>query len=153
MTYAQDIKIDDQLLDVEWCEQPEKMVKYCSIMAEAEKTMDLAKEKLEAVKAEIDKDVRSNPAKYGLDKITDKVAENTVVLQDQYKEASTAYINAKYEFKMAQGAVKAFEQRKDALENLVKLHGQSYFAGPRVPHDLAQLRGKKSAEFKIERTH
>jgi hypothetical protein len=37
---------------------------------------------------------------------------------------------------MAQAAVNAFEQRKSALENLVRLFGQSYFAGPKMPRDL-----------------
>ncbi len=46
-------------------------------------------------------------------------------------------IDAQYEYQMAQGAVQAVEQRKSALENLVKLYGQGYFAGPKTPRDIS----------------
>lgn len=46
------------------------------------------------------------------------------------------YINAKYDVDMCQAACWAFQERKAALENLVKLHGQNYFAGPSIPRDL-----------------
>ena len=51
------------------------------------------------------------------------------------------------ESNMAKNAVKPFEQRKDMLETLSKLHGQSYFAGPKTPRDLTkerELREKKT---------
>jgi hypothetical protein len=35
------------------------------------------------------------------------------------------------------------EQRKDALENMVRLHGQQYFAGPRIPRNLTEERQAK----------
>jgi len=34
-------------------------------------------------------------------------------------------------------------QRKDALENLVRLHGQQYFAGPKMPRDVQWERQQK----------
>ena len=58
----------------------------------------------------------------------------------KYKKANEEFLNAKYEVDVAQAAVVAMSQRKDALENLVRLHGQQYFAGPKVPHDISELR-------------
>ena len=43
--------------------------------------------------------------------------------------------------------------RKDALENLVRLHGQSYFAGPTAPHDakfIQEARKKKDEQTQSE---
>ena len=44
--------------------------------------------------------------------------------------------------------LKAFEQRKDALENLVRLHGQQYFAGPKIPRDLPSEMEKRTNKNK-----
>jgi DNA polymerase II large subunit len=137
MNYENDIRIDETALDVEWLEQPSLMMKYAQISASARKTLDEAKEELEFVRAELDKAIRSNPDRYDIDKITEAVVIATITIHKDYQKASSALINAKYENDMAYGAVKAIDARKDALENLVRLHGQQYFAGPKVPRDLS----------------
>jgi hypothetical protein len=113
------------------------MMKYAQISASARKTLDEAKEELEFVRAELDKAIRSNPDRYDIDKITEAVVIATITIHKDYQKASSVLINAKYENDMAYGAVKAIDARKDALENLVRLHGQQYFAGPKVPRDLS----------------
>jgi hypothetical protein len=137
MNYEQDIMIDPDALDVEWGNQASLMMKYARFLANTRMVLDKAKEALDIVKAELDKDIRSNPDRYGLEKITDKVVENTIPLSQEYKAASERLINAKYEADIAYGAVKSIDARKDALENLVRLHGMQYFAGPSVPRDLS----------------
>lgn len=136
MDYEKDIHIDPTALDVEWLEQPNLMLQYARVAVTARRDADLAKEELEMVKAELDKDIRTNPDKYGIAKITEGVVTNTILLQLEYKEASEKYINAKYEQEMSRYAAQAISDRKDALENLVKLHGMQYFAGPSTPRDL-----------------
>jgi hypothetical protein len=42
------------------------------------------------------------------------------------------------------------DHRKSALENLVKLHGQQYFAGPMVPRDLTHEWKNKQQQQKEE---
>jgi len=148
MDYENDIKIDDQMLDVEWLEQPEKMMKYCTLAAEARRDLDLAKEAVELIRATLDSAIRKDPQKFGIEKITEAAIGGIIIRQDQYITANNTLLLAKYEADIASSAVKAFEQRKDALENLVRLHGQSYFAGPRVPHDdLAALRAAKASKI------
>ena len=51
---------------------------------------------------------------------------------------------------MAQGAVYAFEQRKTSLENLVRLHGQQYFAGPKMPRDLRKEVDRRAQQRKAD---
>jgi hypothetical protein len=137
MNYENDIRIDETALDVEWLEQPSLMMKYTNHQATTAKAEEEAKEELELVKAELDKAIRSNPDRYDIDKITEAVVIATITIHKDYQKASTAVIEAKYENNIAKGAVKAFDARKDALENLVRLHGQQYFAGPKVPRDLS----------------
>ncbi len=150
MYYEKDVNIDPNSLDVEWLEQPNLMLKYGRIAAQTKLDMDKAKEKLEVVKAELDKDIRLNPEKYDIAKLTESVVASTILLQPEYKEASEAYIEATYEFNMARYAVQAISDRKDALENLVKLHGMQYFAGPSVPRDLSKEWGAKQKQKKVD---
>lgn len=141
MNYENDVTIEESALDLEWLQQPKLMMNYAQLAAEAAKEYEIAKEKIAITKAELDKSIRTNPENYGISKITETVIENTIILQDSYKECSSNLIQCKYQFEIARAAVTAIDQKKTALENLVKLHGQQYFAGPKVPRDL-------SAEFK-----
>jgi hypothetical protein len=138
MNYEEDIRIEETALDVEWLEQPGLMLRYSRHAANCRIEVDKAKEAFDLVKAELDKEIRSFPDRFGIEKITDKVVESTLPMQLDYKEASERLINAKFELDVAQGAVKAIDARKDALENLGRLLGLQYFAGPKIPRDLAE---------------
>lgn len=143
MNYEEEIKINEDALDIEWLEQPSKMLMVTQHQAKCRLEMDLAAQDLDLVKADLDKDIRTNPQNYDLAKITETVVQNTILSQEEYLEANQMYLNAKYEHEVAKGAVIAFEQRKNALENLVRLFGQNYFAGPSVPRNLKEEIEKK----------
>jgi len=156
LNYEKDVTIDESALDVEWLEQPRLMARYCQHAAECKKELDHAKEALEVKKAELDKDIRSTPDLYDIGKITETVVQNTITTQTDYQQAMTEFIQAKYEYEMAQAAVRSIDQKKTALENLVKLHGMSYFAGPSVPRDLSkeweQKEKQKEANTRVKAT-
>lgn len=143
LNYEQDIRIDETALDIEWLEQPQLMLKYAKELAWRSRTVDEAKERIDVVRAEVDRKIRAYPEKYGLEKITEAVVQNTILLQPEYKDALKEYNDERYEYDITRAAVRAFEQRKDALENLVRLHGQQYFAGPRMPRDLTAEKRKR----------
>lgn len=153
MGYESDIKINESALDVEWINQPNLMVQYGRHYAYTEREMEKAKAHLEVLRAELDKKIRSNPDDYGIAKITESVISNTITLQSEYREAQVDFLDTKYEYEMAKLAIRALDHRKQALENLVKLHGQQYFAGPSVPRDLSkeweQEERNKKADSKI----
>lgn len=154
MSYADDVDIDEDALDVCWLEHPRLMMKYSRKAAEAHRTMDLAKEKLDLVYAQLDQAVRSNPKAYDItaEKPTEGAIKAAILTHVDYQIVSTAYIDSKFENAVAAKAVEAFEHRKSALENLVRLHGQQYFAGPSVPrnlHEERQLRDK-AAQSKVQ---
>ena len=137
LNYEQDVSIDETALDVEWLQQADLMYKYARYQAETKKAMDEAKERLDFIKAKLEMDIRANPENYGLSKVTESAVASTILLQPEYQEASKKYIEARYENDVAAAAVKAIDQKKTALENLVKLLSVSYFAGPSVPRDLS----------------
>lgn len=144
MNYSKDIEIDETALDVEWLEQPLLMAKYCRHMAEARLGMDLAKEALEVERATLDKEIRSDPEAFEISKLTEATVQNAIVTGQSYQSKMKKYITAKYEYEIAQAAVRSVEHRKSALENLVRLHAASYFAGPSVPRNLTEERDRQA---------
>jgi hypothetical protein len=151
MNYEQDLKIDEDALDIEWLDQASLFMKYAKIAAEARRNLDEAKQALDIIKAEIDKDIREKPSEYGLEKVTDKAIDAIILNEKEYQVVWNKFLDMKYEADMASNAVVAMNQRKEALENLVKLHGQSYFAGPKLPRNLSEERDmkQKKADIKI----
>jgi len=144
LDYEDAIDIDVNGLDVEWVRQSKLMGDYCKHAAQCKKDVDLTKEQLEICKAGLDRQIRSDPEKFGLKKITETVVGNAVIESQTYQECQQEYIDAKFEYEMAVAAVRAVDQKKTALENLVRLHGASYFAGPSVPRDLNEEWEKKA---------
>jgi len=150
MDYEKDIQIDCDALDVEWLDQPGLMMKYARYAAEMRMEADNEKEALDLIKAGLDREIRTDPEKFGINKITESVILNTIIIQPRHVKANDIYIQARYESEVARGAVAAIEQRKTSLENLVKLHGQKYFAGPEVPRDLSWEWEQKEKQRRVD---
>ena len=140
MDYEKDIVIDENALDIEWLDQPKLMLKYTRNSAKMRMLVDKAKQDLDIAKAEADKRIRKRPEKFGLEKITEAAVMNAILIEEGYQEAYALYLEAKYESDMASGAVIAFEQRKSALENMVRLYNGNYFAGPKIPRNITEER-------------
>jgi hypothetical protein len=151
MNYEKDVRIDETALDIEWLEQPTLMRKYTKHLAEMQKVEDTTKIEMELIWAELDIKIRKNPEEFGLTKITETAIKNNILILDEYKEVNEAYIDAIFNKNIAKGVVNSIQQKKDALENLVKLHGQSYFAGPSIPRNLTEKveEKQKKANLKI----
>jgi len=147
MSYEDDMYIADDELDLEFLGQPALMAKYSRELAEARRDRDLAKEALDLKKAEIDLDIRDNPGNYHLEKVTVAAVEACILMEEDYQIAQKTVHDANFEVNVLQGVVSAIEHRKSALEHLVKLYGQNYFAGPAVPHDLSEIRKVKTEEM------
>jgi hypothetical protein len=122
--------IDELRLDREWLAQAELVHEHCLNLADAKLRHNEAKAEADVVAAELDRDVRLHPTKYGLDKLTETVVANTITLQPAHKEAHKKLIQAKHDVDVLEAAVSALEHKKRALENLVALHGMDYFATP-----------------------
>jgi hypothetical protein len=138
LNFEQDIAIDPNSLDTEWLGQASLMLDYTKHLAECEKTVNTLKDAVKATKAEIGKDVRSDPKAYGIEKLSNDSVEEAVLSDKEYKRVQRELVEAQYEADIAKGAVESFRQRKSALENLVQLFMSQYFAGPKIPRDLSK---------------
>lgn len=159
LEYESDLYIDPTGLDVEWLGQPMLMMKYSGKLASAEREVARLKEKISVERARLDKDIRTEPEKYGLAdvKMTEAVVMNGIITNKEFQKLTDQLIEAQYEVNMLKGAVDAVKQRKDGLQDLVRLHGQQYFAGPTMPRDISfevkqkMQREKSNQAIKITR--
>ena len=79
--YVKAVEIDESALDVEWLSQPRLMLEYATLAARLKHDLNLAKEKLDSTRAILDTRIRSKPEEFGSSKITEKVVENTILIQ------------------------------------------------------------------------
>lgn len=129
MSYKDDLKIDEGNLHGEWKDQPFLQMKYVEEATHADVNAKRAKENLEIEKAELYLSIRKMK-EFNKEKITEAIIDAEIKVSNEYKEAHTVYFKALEKSKILNGAVDAFEQRKCALENIVKLHGRGYFSQP-----------------------
>lgn len=167
----EDKQIDPDALDVAWIEQSDLYYKYSDALNEAlqwkndcKLKVEQAKDHLENVKASLDIDIRKNPDSYDLPKITEQVVNSAIILEKDYGNALNELYEAKEELNEAQDFVNklysctmTMEQRKTALEQLVRLLNQQYFSTPSEPRDLSKEykdkinENRKGAKEKVKR--
>lgn len=138
------IEIDKHNLDEEWVDQPRRFRKYSRLLAAAKKKVSLAKAYYELTQAELSVDIKTNPHAHGLQKApSDPVVKNLVLMHKKTQKAKLALIEAEYEEDQLKADVGALAQRKSALQDLVILQVQDYFAEPKI-------KGDKKAKEKME---
>lgn len=148
--YVKDLSIDPDALDVEWIGQPTIYMRYAEAAADARLEMDNAKSALDIKKAEIDISIRMHPSKYVDEgkKPTEAQIFSIILIHDDYKKAEKTYFEARHKYDLFMSAVRAFEQRKNALENLRALCLGGYFSGPKELRDLSVEVANKAREDK-----
>lgn len=135
--YEEDLSINPEQLDIEWLDQPRRFMHYAKLSAEANQTLRKAEEKVKVVRSELSLEVSKNGQE-----LISKAKPTAGDIEAYYRThadhiaAKAEHEEAQFEVEMLTNAVHAFHQRKMALENLVRLHGQQYFSGPSEPHDL-----------------
>ena len=148
LDYDKDLSIDPQALDVEWLKQPRLYMRYAEQLVDAKDRRDRLAQRLDVTKADADTKARqvlaATDAKVTVDMVRAQVMKDADVQSD-----TDDLLKAEHEVGILQAAVKAFDMRKDALENMVRLHGQMYFAGPTVPRNI----GDEFAKTVGERAH
>jgi len=136
--FANDKAIDPSQLDVAAIQQADLFFKWASRAVDARAEMDAAKIKVELVEASLSIECRRHPEDFDIAKTTEVSIAAAVKNHRKYTRAVDRYLDARKASMILDKAVEAMEQRKRMLEILVTLHGQSYFAGPSVPHNIVE---------------
>jgi hypothetical protein len=137
MDFMKDVKIDETALDIELLIQAEQLMQYGQLMAQAKKEEEEAVMNLEVLTAKYDKAIREEPAKFGLERITETAISGAIKRQKRIMDAEQALLEAKYRVNVFSYAYTAIKAKGDNLSNLVKLYGTSYFAGPAAVADIS----------------
>ncbi len=128
-----DLTVDPAAMPEHWQEQPELMLQWTGKHAQALLELDRAKGVLDVAKATADRDIRDNPEKFGLSKITEAVVANAITLHPKVQAAVQVLGEARYAANLLQGAVQAIEDRRRALQSMVELGTREWFAGGDTP--------------------
>jgi len=127
------LDIDKFNLDTEWIEQPKLYMRYVEKTADAREELDILKDQLSVARAELSLAIRKSPVKYlGDIKVTEGSIAACFDTNKGLQKLNKAIIEKKHEIEVFAGMLTSLEQRKRGLENLVELHGRSYFAEPRA---------------------
>lgn len=139
LNYEKDILIDETSLDVEWLNQAALAMRYGKYWADCQLKVQQAEERIKLIRAELVKEANEDPDSTlgeGV-KPTGPNIEAYYRNHKRHKQAKQEWVEACYELNIADIAKKEISTtRKAALENLVRLHGQSYFSGPNMPRDI-----------------
>lgn len=136
--FEKDILIDPEALDVECCRQAELFMRWSELSIKARGEVHRAKSEMDTAFATIDLKVRKKPRRYGLENVTEPAVKATVAAHPDYLRAVSRFQAAQMDSLWLDRAVDSLEMKKRMLEELIKLHGLQYFAGPSAPRDLAR---------------
>lgn len=142
MNYEEDVQIDETALDVEWLEHGALALRYARHAAQCAAEVRRLEEVKKTIRSELILEVNANP-----EELIGKKSPNAGDIEayyrshPRYQKAVEKVLAAQEEAEFAEVAKNEIcFTRKKALEMLVQLHGQQYFAGPRIPRDLAEER-------------
>jgi len=144
--YEKDLEIDKYALDAECVDQPRKFMKWSENLADAMAELDRADQRLDVTKAGVEQDVRKDPDKYFIEKVTEAAIKVAVTLDQTTKDAHEDWVQAKHKVGILMAARGAMEQRRSMLENLVKLFLSGYWADPKVKPEHKEAMAKESFE-------
>lgn len=141
MNYEEDVQIDETALDVEWLEHGALALRYARHAAQCAAEVRRLEEVKKTIRSELILEVNANPELIGKKSPNAGDIEAYYRSHPRYQKAVEKVLAAQEEAEFAEVAKNEIcFTRKKALEMLVQLHGQQYFAGPRIPRDLAEER-------------
>lgn len=141
------ICIDEHRLDYEWGRQPGLYTHYAWKLADARQQLEETKNELAVVKAELYREIVSEPERFGLPKTTEGAVAATIECDERYKDVQLRIIAAKHLVDLLNAYVTALDHKKHALENLVRLSLAGYFATPQAPDGSADEMREREKDY------
>jgi predicted unusual protein kinase regulating ubiquinone biosynthesis (AarF/ABC1/UbiB family) len=148
--YRNDVRINKYELEDLWESHSDRFLTWWEKYAEAKRLRNIAearyellkkenREELEYIRADLDIQIRRNPMKFNLPKVTDVSVANCILIQDRYrrfqeqaraseKEARYELIAAEHKMDVLKGAAEAFDKRTDSLRALTALMSKGLYS-------------------------
>lgn len=135
LSYKEDMKVDRFNLEIELERHTHIYLKYMDLEVEAQDIRDKLERRVDLIKAEMDAKVRSNPKRYGIEKISEGAIKSVVIKSQQYQEAEEEYLRAVKRARTLSGIMKGMEHRKASLKELTSLFTNGYYTASRPSSD------------------
>jgi len=137
---AELVKIDLEKLDQAWLAQPRLMAVFGDEMARAHAEMMGVDAELKRTLAEIKLLYRKHPPS-GI-KITESALQELVDSESSVRRLREQLVKCTERYERLRALVFALENRKSALENLVRLYNSEYFSMPvvKIEHEIQKHR-------------
>jgi len=152
MNYEQDLFIDPNALDVEWLGQANLALKYAKHLSSLRKRVNVKDEEKKTLRSELILKVNSDA-----EELIGKKSPNAGDIEAYYRTSRkyqrivNELLDLQEELEFAELAFQEIAwTRKKALENMVTLHGQQYFAGPNIPRNLSKEWEDKQRQKKTD---
>jgi len=149
--YIEELKIDEDDLVNEWIDHPSRYAYWAEQVILAQTNKDRCRESLDVIRAEIDGNIRREPANFSLPadkKPTEGAITAIIALQPEYKKAQTLLANATEQHGIA-GAIKSsFDHRKSALQGITQLILSEWYSKPTAKEEKAMAEIEKKANEK-----
>lgn len=129
------LDIDPFDLIHEWSGQAQLVSLYAEAAAQLQYEMELAGTKLDVVKAKLDVELRTSPAKFGLDpaaRLTESRIDRFIDGNAEVIKARMEYSEKKYLHAVFRGMIQALENRRSALEEIGSNQRKEFFAVPKT---------------------
>ena len=160
--FEQDLKINVYDIGDEWLRLPALIQKYGKLAANAANKKERAKAKVDWQKAQLDFDIRKNPEDYdnlptdpksGKPKITDATVASAIILEEPYREAVEAKLDAVYEHASMQVLSHTMGYKATALEYVTKLVIAGWFGEGKgnVPAEMQESFSGVSKDYAEKR--
>ena len=149
--FEKDMKIDEEALDLELLNQAKLEAKYIGAVSEAFKDLRYAQENVKTIRSELIVKANKYPERCcNKPKPTAGDIEAYYRTHKKYKRIKKEAIDAEDRYNVLKDMKDDVHfTRTKALEGLVELLKQEYFAGPRMPRDLYSSKKNWHKEKKI----
>ena len=130
--YDRDVFINQDELDKEIVNHGELFMKWAERLAEAIEERDIKKGEIDIKKAKLDKEIRSNPKDFDLEKITESAISNVIILDEGVQELNKEYYACTKNINVLTAAKEEMHSRRKRIEKLVDLWLGKYWSEPKV---------------------
>jgi hypothetical protein len=114
------LAIDRNRLDDEWERQPKLYREYAMDLADARYTLELAEYDLGIEKARISEDVRTDPDRYGLSKITEPAVKAILESHKTLARLEKKVLEKKHTVRMLESMVNALDHKRTSLKYITE---------------------------------
>jgi hypothetical protein len=144
--------IDLGQLEQDFSVQAKLMSGAVGFLIKAKKELRTVQSRREVVGAEVKRRIRKRPDRYGIKRFSEGALKEALTLDLDYQSIVDEENKAQDKVDSYQGIVNVLEHRKRSIEGEITLHGQGYFAKPKVSKEAQDRMNTASLMRKRKKT-